>query len=645
MNPPTDRTTLRSLRELALPALSVTFGLQLLRVLLPSLVWYLQDTRGAGSISLAVFAFGVFLLGFLAAFLRRLAGPRLSLWITAGGLAIVRLVEQINHMPLWDLVLSMTGTALFVLFLPIFVGHVRATAGDKAAPRLAFGWLLGLALDTAIKGATGTLDLSWIPGPISLLTVLGLAGATPILVAAEPHPDRDTPSEVHWRQAWPLLALGPGLFLEMLVLQNQGWVSQVGGISSELAFVWVMAGNLLAALGAWAAPAWPRSRSPLLGLMAAALLLLFALSVERPGGWFLAGVLAAHGLIGWGWSLVAQATQAPGRSGLGRTTAVMGSSMVMFLLLTFIYYVSFDLPLPIQHGAMPPTAAVLFGAAILAAALSPGRSVSPRPTRSVFIPAGALLFVPIIVTVASASGLGPSPHSGMPVKIMTYNIHSAFNTDARQDLEAIAQVIEASGADLIAMQEVSRGWMIDGSTDLVAWLSRRLKMEVFFSGTADPVWGNAMLSRYPIGESGSGLLPREGTVLQRGYLWAMVNLDEATPLFIMNTHLHHIESQHEPRLAQVKRLLEYWDGRELTVLLGDLNSEPGYPEMALIEQAGFIDSWAEAGSGPGYTWHAADPFERIDWIWHTADLQATSAEVLRSTASDHLPLVVTLERR
>jgi endonuclease/exonuclease/phosphatase (EEP) superfamily protein YafD len=65
--------------------------------------------------------------------------------------------------------------------------------------------------------------------------------------------------------------------------------------------------------------------------------------------------------------------------------------------------------------------------------------------------------------------------------------------------------------------------------------------------------------------------------------------------------------------------------------------------MHMIAEAGFIDSWAEAGEGLGLTWPAIDPFERIDWIWHTPDLRATEATVQDTAASDHRPLFVKLE--
>jgi hypothetical protein len=148
------------LNALALPALVITLGLQLLRVLIPGFGWYLRDTLGAGPAVLGTCALGTFLLGFLAAPLRRALGPASSLTAAAGGLAAVRLAEQIVHQPAVDLGLSVLGTALFLIALPILVGSARTTDPQMAASRLACGLATGLALDTAIKGVAGTLDLS-----------------------------------------------------------------------------------------------------------------------------------------------------------------------------------------------------------------------------------------------------------------------------------------------------------------------------------------------------------------------------------------------------------------------------------------------------------------------------------------------------
>lgn len=42
------------------------------------------------------------------------------------------------------------------------------------------------------------------------------------------------------------------------------------------------------------------------------------------------------------------------------------------------------------------------------------------------------------------------------VDVMTFNIHHAQGTDGVLDLQRIADVIEASGADVVGLQEVDR---------------------------------------------------------------------------------------------------------------------------------------------------------------------------------------------
>ena len=92
-------------------------------------------------------------------------------------------------------------------------------------------------------------------------------------------------------------------------------------------------------------------------------------------------------------------------------------------------------------------------------------------------------------------------------------------------------------------------------------------------------------------------------------------------------------------MEQIPVLMDFWDQQPQTLLMGDLNSEPDGPEMALPREAGMVDTWSEVGQGEGLSWPADDPFQRIDWIWHSPDLRPLSAETLNSQASDHRPVV------
>ena len=89
------------------------------------------------------------------------------------------------------------------------------------------------------------------------------------------------------------------------------------------------------------------------------------------------------------------------------------------------------------------------------------------------------------------------------------------------------------------------------------------------------------------------------------------------------------------------------------IAAGDFNMSDA--SLIYDELAGHMcDSWREAGNGAGRTWPVAEaiglprvvqPFLRIDYIWHSAALRATAAEVGEAIGSDHLPLSVTLEWR
>jgi endonuclease/exonuclease/phosphatase family metal-dependent hydrolase len=140
---------------------------------------------------------------------------------------------------------------------------------------------------------------------------------------------------------------------------------------------------------------------------------------------------------------------------------------------------------------------------------------------------------------------------------MSYNLHFGF------DVEGVARAIEASGAEIVGLQEVSRGWYVNGSTDMLAWLQRRLRMpHALFAGASHAVWGNAVLSRHPILSGEVTRLPREGVPLRRHALEAEVDLGEGRRLRVVVTHLHHVEGPDgaRVRLAQLPGCWRLWPG-------------------------------------------------------------------------------------
>ena len=250
--------------------------------------------------------------------------------------------------------------------------------------------------------------------------------------------------------------------------------------------------------------------------------------------------------------------------------------------------------------------------------------------------------------LTAAAAVGVSSPARRTVRVMSWNIHHGEGADGRLDLDRTAEVIAASGARLVGLQEVDRHWGgRSGFADPAAELARRLHMHVVFGANLDldPLqpgqprrqYGTAILSDSPIQHSRNTLLPRTGNREQRGLLEALVTV-RGTPVRFSTTHLQH-DSQSE-RLLQVAAVRRVLGGaQEPVVLTGDLNARPGTPEIDAITED-LVDAWAEAGVGDGSTFPGAGA--RWDYVLHSDDVVARRAAVLSTDSSDHLPVIADL---
>jgi endonuclease/exonuclease/phosphatase family metal-dependent hydrolase len=249
------------------------------------------------------------------------------------------------------------------------------------------------------------------------------------------------------------------------------------------------------------------------------------------------------------------------------------------------------------------------------------------------------------------------------VRALTFNIRHGVGLDGVHDLDRVARVIEGAEADLAALQEVDRHLSPrSGYLDQADWLARRLDMDMAYGPVVDlgpstlppaPTdaragrpdgarrqYGIALLSRAPLHDARNLLLTRPRGGEQRGLLGAVVDVD-GRAVRVFCTHLQH-RSRSE-RLAQATQIAgSLSGGAGPVVLMGDLNARPGDPEIAPLTEV-LDDVWVVAGDGAGFTFDAATPHARIDYILTSADLAARSATVLPTDASDHLAVVAELE--
>jgi endonuclease/exonuclease/phosphatase family metal-dependent hydrolase len=275
------------------------------------------------------------------------------------------------------------------------------------------------------------------------------------------------------------------------------------------------------------------------------------------------------------------------------------------------------------------------------------RAARRHPVRAVVL-LGAL--VATVVAGTGAAGSAPSAPPPRPLRVATFNIHHGVGLDTVLDLERIAATVESTGAEVVGLQEVDvhfgeRSNFVDQAT----WLANRLGMYVVFGANLDrdPLtpgaprrqYGTAILSEHRITEWTNTLLPRPEGGEQRGLLEARLRV-RGLPVRVFNTHLQH-NSQVE-RLAQVAAIRDALAGTdESVVVLGDLNATPDSPEIGNLTED-LVDAWVTAGVGDGYTYDAATPHARIDYVMSSGDVVARTAAVVTTDAADHLPVVVDL---
>ncbi|MBB3391424.1 endonuclease/exonuclease/phosphatase family metal-dependent hydrolase [Rhizobium sp. BK275] len=280
----------------------------------------------------------------------------------------------------------------------------------------------------------------------------------------------------------------------------------------------------------------------------------------------------------------------------------------------------------------------------------------------------------------------------------SYNIQYGFGLDGRYDPERIAKSLE--GADVIALQEVTRGFVRNDYADMPAAIAALFPDHFWVYGPAcdmhavapegqvSPLrgtrfqFGNMVLSRWPILSTRTLLLPRSRTVekinLQRGATETVIAAPGGA-MRVYSVHLDHVSA--DERIAQLHHLTDrinafVQEGASLSgahefelsepplpddyVIMGDFNMEPESPEYCAF--AGSvdrfygrtarigtpIDAFAELGAyKPGsYSW--MDPKDHgkrmhLDYCFVSCGLKDRLKSAVIDTdslGSDHFPLRV-----
>jgi endonuclease/exonuclease/phosphatase family metal-dependent hydrolase len=237
---------------------------------------------------------------------------------------------------------------------------------------------------------------------------------------------------------------------------------------------------------------------------------------------------------------------------------------------------------------------------------------------------------------------------------MTWNIAAGSG-----GLPGVAEVIRNARPDVVALQEVDVHWSERSAfADQAAELGDALGMQVRFGriyglagAPSAPLreFGLAILSRHPIVEFRNHVLPRLSTQssasepeLLPGFLEAVVQVDD-TRMRVFNTHLDY-RADARVRVVQVAGMLTVMNQADgPVVLMGDLNAPPTAAELQPLFGR-LRDVWREPEGIPaGFTYPASKPIRRIDYILTSPHLRALEVQVPPVQASDHRPVVATVE--
>ncbi|MCP4885823.1 MAG: endonuclease [Planctomycetaceae bacterium] len=235
-------------------------------------------------------------------------------------------------------------------------------------------------------------------------------------------------------------------------------------------------------------------------------------------------------------------------------------------------------------------------------------------------------------------------------RVLCYNIHYGQGTDGKYDVERLANVINQTQPDLVALQEVDVGVKRSGRIHQARQLAEQTGMAVRFGPTQHfegGLFGNAVLTRHQILDVAIHPLPYsestpEKTTYPRAAIAVTIRAPSGQPLRLISTHFQHNVPEDRVAEAQAINGLFATDNEKIpTILAGDMNAQPqAEPIQILRKQWKVVLNDPPAPSAPATT-----PRSRIDYIFYrpsNAFRLIKTNVVNEPIASDHRPVFAEL---
>lgn len=234
------------------------------------------------------------------------------------------------------------------------------------------------------------------------------------------------------------------------------------------------------------------------------------------------------------------------------------------------------------------------------------------------------------------------------IRVATYNIHKGCGLDGRTRIERIADVLDAIGADVVALQEVVSHEGASIEDHQAEYLAKQFGYFHIIGETRKHrggVYGNVTLSRWSFQQARHVDLSVSGRE-ERGVLRTDIEMDGQI-VHVFNAHLgtgHRERRKQAPRLMGGD-LLKALDIRGPRIVLGDFNEwTRGLVSRTLSGEFPLTDLRAHLPRIRAYP--SGLPLLSLDHIYYDHHFEVERAHFHRSRlslmASDHLPLVADL---
>jgi endonuclease/exonuclease/phosphatase family metal-dependent hydrolase len=237
-------------------------------------------------------------------------------------------------------------------------------------------------------------------------------------------------------------------------------------------------------------------------------------------------------------------------------------------------------------------------------------------------------------------------NANMKLKVLSWNIWQG------KYLDKVKEILKEQDCDILALQEIVES---PDRENIAKSIANDLGYEyVYHRAFTDDRHGksydlgNAILSKFPIKSSEHITLSREddykGDSLTEPRRACKAQLKiKGKSLTILSVHLGYSRGEEltEVRKKQLESLTTVLKPTNF-ILMGDFNSVPESPITKKLNSMLVNTDKSSKFTKTDYS-TPGNPQFRIDYIYTSPDIKALSSEIIQTDASDHKPLIATLE--